>query len=213
MARTRKLSPDFWTWEEVVACAPMTRLLFLGLWTFADDFGVQPLKPSTLRMRVFPGDAIDGDAVRAMIDELAAHGLVRLYSVDGQDYIAIVDWAQVQRVGKRARRRHPAEPSAAAPAVKPEIPDEPARWHAAITALLHGKWPGGSTIEAIPPAEIARWVGWWLARGFDLEEDVLPAIDERRSYEPPQSLDELAGTIDVNRIRRRRQERLLKQAA
>jgi hypothetical protein len=107
MPRNRTIPADFWTWEAVVDCAPMTRLLFLGLWTFADDFGVQPLRPRTIRMQVFPGDTIDGEAMRAMIEELAARGLVRPYSVDGQDYIAIVDWDRLQRVGKRARRRFP----------------------------------------------------------------------------------------------------------
>ena len=107
MSRNRTIPADFWTWEAVIDCAPMARLLFLGLWTFADDFGVQPLRPRTIRMQVFPGDTIDGDAVRAMIEELAARGLVRRYSVDGQDYIAIVDWDRLQRVGKRAKRRFP----------------------------------------------------------------------------------------------------------
>ncbi len=113
MARDRKLSSDFWTWEAVIDCAPMTRLLFLGLQNFADDFGVQPLRPRTIRMQVFPGDPIDNDQVRAMIDELVARGLVRIYTVEGQEYLAIVDWERLHRIGKRARRRYPAAPDAA----------------------------------------------------------------------------------------------------
>jgi hypothetical protein len=111
MARDRTIPADFWTLEAVIDCTPMTRLLFIGLWNFADDFGVQPLKPRTIRLQVFPGDAIDNEAVRAMIDELAAQGLVRPYTVDGVDYLAIVDWEQFQRVGRNARRRYPAFPS------------------------------------------------------------------------------------------------------
>ncbi len=112
MARNRTISPDFWTWEAVIDCQPMTRLLFIGLWNFADDFGVQPLRPRTIRMQVFPGDTIENERVRAMLDELAAQGLVRIYEVDGQEYVAIADWDQLQRVGKRARRRYPAAASA-----------------------------------------------------------------------------------------------------
>ena len=111
MARDRIIPSDFWTWEAVIDCAAMTRLLFLGLWNFADDFGVQPLRPRTIAMQVFPGDAIDTDAIRAMIDELAARGLVRVYQVEEQEYLEIVDWSQVQRVGRRARRRYPGFPS------------------------------------------------------------------------------------------------------
>jgi hypothetical protein len=107
MARNRTISPDFWTCEALIDCAPMTRLLFIGLWSFADDGGVQPLRPRTIRMQVFPGDTIENDSVRAMIDELAARGLVRIYAVDGVEYVAIVDWAQTQRVGRRPRLRWP----------------------------------------------------------------------------------------------------------
>jgi len=107
MPRARLISPEFWTSEAVVDCPPMTRLLLLGLSTFADDFGVLPLRPRTLRMQVFPGDALDDDQMRAMLEELAARGLVRRYTVDGVEYLAIVDWAVHQRVGKRARRRYP----------------------------------------------------------------------------------------------------------
>ena len=82
MPRARLISPEFWTSEAVVDCPPMTRLLLLGLSTFADDFGVLPLRPRTLRLQVFPGDPIDDDQMRGMIEELAAHGLVRRYTVD-----------------------------------------------------------------------------------------------------------------------------------
>ena len=54
MPRARLISPEFWTTEAVVDCAPMTRLLLLGLTNFADDFGVLPLRPRTLRCRCFP---------------------------------------------------------------------------------------------------------------------------------------------------------------
>ncbi len=108
MARNRTISPDFWTMEAVIDCQPMTRLLFIGLWNFADDGGVQPLRPRTIRMQVFPGDTIENERVREMIGELAAQGLVRIYAVEGVEYVAIVDWDQMQRVGKRARRRYPA---------------------------------------------------------------------------------------------------------
>ncbi|MBX3502024.1 MAG: hypothetical protein KF889_21490 [Alphaproteobacteria bacterium] len=108
MPRARLIPPEFWTTEAVVDCAPMARLLLLGLSNFADDFGVLPLRPRTLRLQVFPGDALDDEAVRLLIEELAARGLVRRYTVEDVEYLSIVDWAVHQRVGKRARRRYPA---------------------------------------------------------------------------------------------------------
>jgi hypothetical protein len=48
MPRARLISPEFRTSEAVVDCAPMARLLLLGTGTFADEFGVLPLRPRTL---------------------------------------------------------------------------------------------------------------------------------------------------------------------
>ncbi len=181
MARDRTLPTDFWTWEAVIDCSAMARLLFLGLWNFADDHGVQPLRPRTIRMQVFPGDAIDEEAVRALIEELVARRLVRIFAVGGQEYLSVIHWEQVQRVGRRARHRYPPDPAKPAP-LEPAPPPDTAksatdgvmvssRWREAIRRRLDKSWPGGT------PSDIERWMTRWLAEGHTLERDVLPAID------------------------------------
>ncbi len=182
MSRDRTLPSDFWTREAVIDCSMMARLLFLGLWNFADDHGVQPLRPRTIRMQVFPGDPIGDEEVRALIEELVARGLLRIFTAKGQDYVSVVHWEQVQRVGRRARHRHPADPAkpapvepvAPSPATAPAVADAlrvPPYWREAIKRRLHKVWPGG------PPADTERWAAQWLVEGHDLERDVLPAID------------------------------------
>jgi hypothetical protein len=184
MARDRTLPSDFWTWEAVIDCSMMARLLFLGLWNFADDHGVQPLRPRTIRMQVFPGDPIDEDAVRALIDELVARGLVRIFTVEGQDYLSVIHWEQIQRVSRRARHRYPADPTK--PALVEVVAPPPvaaqhaadangvrvsSRWRKAIRYRMGQSWPGG------PPSDLERWMARWLVDGHELERDVLPAID------------------------------------
>jgi hypothetical protein len=183
MARDRALPIEFWTWEAVIDCSAMARLLFLGLWNFADDHGVQPLLPRTIRMRVFPGDALDDTAMRALIDELATRGLVRIFTAEGQEYLSVIHWEQVQRVGRRARHRYPADPAKPVPVEPPVAPSRPAtppatngvrvssRWRKAIRWRLAKSWPGS------PPADLERWMARWLVEGHDLMRDVLPAID------------------------------------
>ena len=56
MARIRSLHPGQWTDEAFVAVSPLARLLALGLRNEADDEGVFPWKPVTLRMRLLPAD-------------------------------------------------------------------------------------------------------------------------------------------------------------
>jgi hypothetical protein len=186
MARDRTLPTDFWTWEAVIDCSMTARLLFLGLWNFADDHGVQPLRPRTIRMQVFPGDTIDEEAIRALIDELVARGLVRIFTVEEQDYLSVIHWEQIQRVSRRARHRYPADPHKPLP-VEPAPPPQPqlvaqhaadasgvrvsSRWRKAIRYRMGQSWPGG------PPSELERWMARWLVDGHELERDVLPAID------------------------------------
>jgi len=188
MPRARLISPEFWTSEAVVDCAPMTRLLLIGLSNFADDFGVQPLRPRTLRMQVFPGDAVDDDQLRAMIEELAAHGLVRRYTVSDVEYVEVVDWAVHQRVAKRARRRYPApgedaklpdhskpEQSVPAALVAPSSEaadaEADAAWRDTVEHALRRAW--GADI----PGDVARHAARWRAQGRDLKREVLPAIE------------------------------------
>jgi len=219
MARDRKLPCDFWTWEAVIDCAAMTRLLFLGLWNFADSFGVLPLRPRTIRLQVFPGDPLDDTAVRAMIDELVTRGLVRIYGVDEAEYLEVVDWRQIQRVGKRARRRYPGDPSrpdpvpepvqAALPAAAPEAPpSEPppavsavvAKWRQVVGRALRRMLPNG------PPGDTEQWIDHWIGEGYDLASDVLPAISLACRPSPdlgaPLGLAAAAAFAEANRARR-----------
>jgi hypothetical protein len=135
-------------------------------------------------------DPIDEAGLRAMIDELVARGPVRIFAVDGVEYLSVVDWALIQRVGRRARRRYPPDPFklalrevAAAPEPKvplPAVPSPPespsnvspvvARWRRVVGRSLRCFLPNG------PPADTEQWVDRWIAEGCDLECDVLPAI-------------------------------------
>ena len=215
MSRDRNLPVDFWTWEAVIDCSMTARLLFLGLWNFADDHGVQPLRPRTIRMQVFPGDAIDEDAVRVMIDELVARGLVRIFSVEGQDYLSVIHWEQNQRVSRRARHRYPADPAKPMP-VEPAPPPRPAaspatngvrvssRWRKSIRWHLGKAWPGG------PPADLERWMACWLVDGYDLQRDVLPAIDAvcraGADGKPPSGLQAVSDHLATSALARRGNE-------
>ena len=216
MARNRTLNADFWTREDVIDCSPMSRLLLLGLGNFADDHGVQPLRPRTIRLQVFPGDDLDDQRLRAMIEELAAHRLVRVYEVEGVEYLAIADWSLHHRVGKRARRRYPrdsalppepvAEPAPVpqplpAAEAKPEVPSELARWRKSVGRSLRHFMPNSG-----PPHDTEVWIERWIADGCDLHCDVLPAISVACRPTPdrngPPGLAAVAAYAEANRVRR-----------
>ena len=54
MSRIRTVKPEFWTSEQIIACSPIARLLFIGLWNFCDDNGVHPASYIRLKAEVFP---------------------------------------------------------------------------------------------------------------------------------------------------------------
>lgn len=107
MARIRSIKPEFWTSEQVMECSPNARLMFIGMWNFADDCGRLPCSPKSIKAQIFPSDDIDLDSVRRMINELSSNGLVLIYSVDGKDYLQITGW-QHQRIDKPQPAKYPA---------------------------------------------------------------------------------------------------------
>lgn len=96
MARIRTIKPEFWTDEKVVQLPFFVRLLFVGLWNFADDEGFVIEEPSRIQMQVLPGDNVD---VPGGIDLLVASGLLeRGELLDTRRFLQIVNFQRHQKV-------------------------------------------------------------------------------------------------------------------
>lgn len=65
MARIRSIHPGIWTDEDFAAVSMAARILYLGLLTEADDHGLFEWKPVGLKMRIFPADNVNVDALLA----------------------------------------------------------------------------------------------------------------------------------------------------
>lgn len=106
MARIRSVHPTLFSDEAFVSCSPWARLLIIGLWTEADDKGVFEWKVLTIKMRIFPADAFDIDAMSSYLDELASANIVQRFEVDGKEYGAIRNFRRFQRP-KKPNSIHP----------------------------------------------------------------------------------------------------------
>lgn len=106
MARIRSIKPEFWTSEQVMECSPTTRLMFVGMWNFADDTGRLPYSPKTIKAQIFPGDSVSPDELAGMVAELSANGLLVQYTVDGKDYLQITGWHH-QKIDKPQKPKYP----------------------------------------------------------------------------------------------------------
>ncbi len=106
MARIRSIKPEFWTSEQVMECSLNARLMFVGMWNFADDNGRLPLSAKSIKAQIFPSDNLSSDTILGMIEELSANGLVLTYDVEGKEYLQITGW-QHQRIDKPQAGKYP----------------------------------------------------------------------------------------------------------
>jgi hypothetical protein len=95
MARIRTIKPEFFTSEDIVSMSPLARLLYVALWCEADREGRLVWKPKTFKMRYFPADNCDIDALCKEILDLK---LVTLY---GTGYAFVPAFHSHQHINPR----------------------------------------------------------------------------------------------------------------
>src|ERR1700728_759513 len=92
MARIRSIKPDFWTSAQVMDCQIAARLLFVGLWNFADDHGRMVYSPRRVKAQIFASDDFSANDIHGMILELYRKKLVLLYEIENTQYLQITGW-------------------------------------------------------------------------------------------------------------------------
>lgn len=97
MARARNIKPGFFRNADLVELPYEARLLFIGLWTIADRAGRMEDRPKQIKMELFPADSVDVDA---LLDQLAAIGMVARYAHDGKRYLQVVNFTKHQNPHK-----------------------------------------------------------------------------------------------------------------
>jgi hypothetical protein len=96
MPRYRTLKPDFWTDEKLSLLDPLTRLVFLGLISIADDAGRLIDNVKLIDGQLFPNT---DESSRESLETLARLSRIVRYRVEsGQQIIQIVNWQKHQRV-------------------------------------------------------------------------------------------------------------------
>lgn len=95
MPRIRNIKPDFWTDEKLVELSPWARLLFIGLWNFADDEGYMPYSPRKIKMQVFPAESLE---ISVPLSELYRARVIDLYDSEIGQVLHITHWDRHQKV-------------------------------------------------------------------------------------------------------------------
>jgi hypothetical protein len=103
MARIRNIKPDFWTDEKLVELETWERLLFIGLWNFADDEGFMPYSPKRIKMQIFPGDSLE---VSRGVQSLISIGAVELFTSEFGEVLHVAKWSKHQKVSNPSKSKY-----------------------------------------------------------------------------------------------------------
>jgi hypothetical protein len=179
VARIRTIKPDFWTDDTITECSLSARLLFIGIWNFADDAGNLDRSAKQIKARVFPVDNVDCEV---LIQELLTHGLLIEYSVSDKKYLHIPGFADHQVINR---------PS------KPSVPgyEDSMKTHGALTessvSTHAGREGKGREVTATPPAKKSKTKSKTaIPSDFSLTDDLreyaakhLPNVDPPALFE------------------------------
>ena len=110
MARIRTIKPEFPQSETTGALSREARLLFILLWTIADDSGRARAASRMLASLLYPYDDDAPGLIDIWLGELERNDCIIRYQVDGSSYLQITKWLQHQKIDRPSPSRLPAPP-------------------------------------------------------------------------------------------------------
>ena len=106
MARNRMIKPDFWADEKIGMLSLSARLLFIGMWNFADDTGVCRANNLYLRNNIFPYDDISLTEIANGLIELVKNEQIFLGEYNSEQFIFIKNFAKHQKINRPSSQRY-----------------------------------------------------------------------------------------------------------
>lgn len=100
MARARNIKPRFFQNDELGELDPLSRLLFIGMWTIADFKGCIEYRPKMLKAQLLPYDECN---IEVLVTNLEQSRFIQFYSVQGKRYIKIINFEKHQNPHKNER--------------------------------------------------------------------------------------------------------------
>jgi hypothetical protein len=133
MARIRTIKPEFPLSESIGRLSRDARLLFIQLWTVADDCGRVRAASRVLASLLYPFDDDAPGLIEGWLAELDREKCIVRYVVDGTTYLQIVKWLEHQKIDRPSKSFLPPSDDPLA------SPREPSRTLDALpTTLDHG---------------------------------------------------------------------------
>ncbi len=101
----RMIDSEIWFNEKVASLPDAGRLLFIGIFSTADNEGRLRASPKYLKSHIFPYDDKSLEQIRELKDQCAKLGLIRVYSKNTREYLDIPGWYEHQSIRKDRFKR------------------------------------------------------------------------------------------------------------
>ena len=101
MARKRMIDPSIWQSEDFSKLSTLAKLVFIGLFSLADDEGRGRCNPVYLKSTLFPyEEGIRSTDIDKTLSEISSNMSVIFYSCDGSNYYSLYNWNVWQKIDK-----------------------------------------------------------------------------------------------------------------
>lgn len=100
MAKIRTIKPQFWENFGVSRLSLPARLLYIGMWNFADDLGVIIAVPIGLKSKIFPYEDITPVQLQEWLDELIRYDYIQPVSYEGNRFYYITSFTKHQLINR-----------------------------------------------------------------------------------------------------------------
>jgi len=108
MPRKRQIDPDIWKNEQFSSLELGARLLFIGMFSNADDEGRMKASSVYLKVTIFPADDIPAEVIHGWLTNVEKAGLCYVYRIGDTDYLFLPTWHTHQFISKPYPSKIPA---------------------------------------------------------------------------------------------------------
>lgn len=108
MARKRMIDPNIWQSEDFSKLSTLGKLVFIGLFSLADDEGRGRSNPVYLKSTLFPyEEGIRSADIDKTLSEISSNMSVIFYSCNGSSYYSLYNWNTWQKIDRPSESKIP----------------------------------------------------------------------------------------------------------
>lgn len=108
MARKRMIDPNIWQSEDFGRLSTLAKIVFIGLFSLADDEGRGRCNPVYLKSTLFPYEEnIRSTDIDKTLSEISSNMSIVLYSCNGSSYYSLLSWNEFQKIDRPSPSKIP----------------------------------------------------------------------------------------------------------